>query len=114
MYWPRNSRCPDKSVSPVRSALWGPSAEGNVESCSAIWGASRLATARAENCIRSKRHIVAKEQGCPQGCGMARTDQSPLWPGVPLALAAAVLFGAAAPLAKLLLGEVVPQLLAGL
>ena len=36
------------------------------------------------------------------------------WPGVPLALASAVLFGAAAPFSKLLLGAVDPQLLAGL
>src|SRR5438270_11276234 len=48
------------------------------------------------------------------GFDMIRTDHSPLWPGVPMALAAAVLFGAAAPFAKLLLGEVEPQLLAGL
>jgi drug/metabolite transporter (DMT)-like permease len=39
---------------------------------------------------------------------------SPLWPGVPLALASAVLFGASAPFAKLLLGSTDPQLLAGL
>ena len=39
---------------------------------------------------------------------------SPLWPGVPLALASAVLFGASAPFAKLLLGSVDPQVLAGL
>ncbi len=37
-----------------------------------------------------------------------------LWPGVPLALASAVLFGASAPFAKLLLAAVDPQLLAGL
>lgn len=36
------------------------------------------------------------------------------WPGVPLALASAALFGASTPLAKLLLGEVDPWLLAGL
>ena len=36
------------------------------------------------------------------------------WPGVPLALASAVLFGASAPFAKLLLGSSDPQLLAGL
>ena len=40
--------------------------------------------------------------------------RSPLWPGVPLALASAVLFGASAPFAKLLLGSTDPQLLAGL
>jgi drug/metabolite transporter (DMT)-like permease len=40
--------------------------------------------------------------------------QSPLWPGVPLAVASAVLFGASAPFAKLLLGSTDPQLLAGL
>ena len=40
--------------------------------------------------------------------------RSPLWPGVPLALASAVLFGASAPFAKLLLGSVDPQVLAGL
>ena len=39
---------------------------------------------------------------------------SHLWPGVPLALLSAVLFGAAAPFAKLLLGVMPPQLLAGL
>ena len=39
---------------------------------------------------------------------------SPLWPGVPLALASAALFGASAPFAKLLLGSTDPQLLAGL
>jgi drug/metabolite transporter (DMT)-like permease len=39
----------------------------------------------------------------------------PLWPGVPLALASAVLFGASTPIAKLLLGDAVsPWLLAGL
>jgi drug/metabolite transporter (DMT)-like permease len=37
-----------------------------------------------------------------------------LWPGAPLALASAVLFGASAPFAKLLLGSTDPQLLAGL
>ena len=42
------------------------------------------------------------------------TTLSPLWPGVPLALASAVLFGASAPFAKLLLGSTDPQLLAGL
>ena len=41
-------------------------------------------------------------------------SRSTLWPGVPLALASAVLFGASAPLAKLLLATVDPQLLAGL
>jgi drug/metabolite transporter (DMT)-like permease len=40
--------------------------------------------------------------------------RSPLWPGVPLAVASAVLFGASTPLAKLLLGSSDPQLLAGL
>src|SRR5205823_6686334 len=48
------------------------------------------------------------------GSPMTRGDPSPLWPGVPMALGAALLFGAAAPFAKLLLGEVEPQLLAGL
>lgn len=37
-----------------------------------------------------------------------------LWPGVPLALASAALFGASTPFAKLLLGSADPQLLAGL
>ena len=37
-----------------------------------------------------------------------------LWPGVPLALMSAALFGASAPFAKLLLGNISPQLLAGL
>ena len=44
---------------------------------------------------------------------MSQTDHSHLWPGVPLALGSAVLFGAATPLSKLLLGTVDPQLLAG-
>lgn len=39
---------------------------------------------------------------------------SHLWPGVPLALGSAVLFGAIAPLSKLLLKTIDPQLLAGL
>jgi drug/metabolite transporter (DMT)-like permease len=42
---------------------------------------------------------------------MLQTDH---WPGIPMALASAVLFGAAAPFAKLLLGTIDPQLLAGL
>jgi drug/metabolite transporter (DMT)-like permease len=37
-----------------------------------------------------------------------------IWPGVPLALAAAILFGASTPAAKVLLGGVDPWLLAGL
>ena len=41
-------------------------------------------------------------------------SHSPLWPGVPLALGAAVLFGASTPLAKLLIGAVDPWLLAGI
>ncbi len=40
--------------------------------------------------------------------------RSRLWPGVPLALASAVLFGATAPFAKLLVRSSDPQLLAGL
>ncbi|MCK0210070.1 EamA family transporter [Starkeya koreensis] len=44
---------------------------------------------------------------------MART-YSHLWPGVPLALLSALLFGASAPFAKMLVGSVAPQLLAGL
>ncbi|MFZ1425316.1 MAG: EamA family transporter, partial [Geminicoccaceae bacterium] len=42
------------------------------------------------------------------------TSHSHLWPGVPLALASAALFGASTPLAKLLLGGIDPWLLAGL
>ena len=45
---------------------------------------------------------------------MPKNHHSHLWPGVPLALASAVLFGVSAPLSKLLLGTVAPQLLAGL
>ena len=40
--------------------------------------------------------------------------RSHLWPGVPLALAAAILFGASAPLSKLLIGFIDPWLLAGI
>lgn len=39
---------------------------------------------------------------------------SRLWPGVALALGSAILFGAATPLSKILLGSIEPQLLAGL
>jgi drug/metabolite transporter (DMT)-like permease len=39
---------------------------------------------------------------------------SHLWPGVPLALASAALFGASAPLSKLLIGAIDPWLLAGI
>lgn len=45
---------------------------------------------------------------------MRSVAPSHLWPGVPLALGSAVLFGATAPLSKLLLGKVDAQLLAGL
>ncbi|WP_082509897.1 MULTISPECIES: DMT family transporter [unclassified Rhizobium] len=41
-------------------------------------------------------------------------NHSHLWPGVPLALGAAALFGASAPLSKLLIGSVDPWLLAGI
>lgn len=41
-------------------------------------------------------------------------SSSPLWPGVPLALGAAVLFGASTPLSKLLIGAIDPWLLAGI
>jgi drug/metabolite transporter (DMT)-like permease len=42
------------------------------------------------------------------------TSKSHLWPGVPLALGSAVLFGASAPLSKLLIGSIDPWLLAGI
>jgi len=45
---------------------------------------------------------------------MADHYHSHIWPGVPLALGAAVLFGASAPLSKLLIGSVDPWLLAGI
>lgn len=41
-------------------------------------------------------------------------EHAHLWPGVPLALGSAVLFGATPPLSKLLMGEISPFLLAGL
>lgn len=41
-------------------------------------------------------------------------NHSHLWPGVPLALASAILFGASAPLSKLLMGAIDPWLLAGI
>jgi drug/metabolite transporter (DMT)-like permease len=41
-------------------------------------------------------------------------DRSQLWPGVPLALGSAVLFGASTPFSKLLLGTIDPWLLSGL
>ena len=45
---------------------------------------------------------------------MAHHHHSHLFPGVPLALGSAVLFGASAPLSKWLLGSVDPWLLAGI
>ncbi|MBC7637546.1 MAG: DMT family transporter [Acetobacteraceae bacterium] len=45
---------------------------------------------------------------------MTKGNFSHLWPGVPLALASAVAFGASTPLSKILLASVDPQLLAGL
>jgi len=44
---------------------------------------------------------------------MKQGRHSHLWPGVPLALTSAVLFGASTPLSKLLLASADPQLLAG-
>src|SRR5271166_4712079 len=46
--------------------------------------------------------------------GLCTQQISQLWPGVPLALASALLFGAVAPLSKLLLNTVNPFMLAGL
>ncbi|KXF75947.1 hypothetical protein ATN84_16585 [Paramesorhizobium deserti] len=43
-----------------------------------------------------------------------KNDQSPRFPGVPFALGAALLFGATAPVSKLLIGFVDPWLLAGI
>ena len=40
---------------------------------------------------------------------MQNTDRSYLLPGVPMALASAILFGASTPFSKLLLGEVDPS-----
>lgn len=45
---------------------------------------------------------------------MNKTSIALLWPGVPLALASALTFGASTPLSKLLLATIPPQLLAGL
>ncbi len=45
---------------------------------------------------------------------MSNNDHSHLLPGVPLALASAVLFGASTPFSKLLLSETDPQMVAGL
>ncbi len=44
---------------------------------------------------------------------MSKPQSSYLWPGVPFALGSAILFGASAPVSKLLLGQVDPWLLAG-
>lgn len=49
-----------------------------------------------------------------QKAGHSRLWPAHLWPGVPLALASAILFGLSTPFSKLLLGSVEPQLLAGL
>jgi drug/metabolite transporter (DMT)-like permease len=45
---------------------------------------------------------------------MNQIQNNTLWPGVPLALLSAILFGVSAPLSKLLVGTIDPQLLAGL
>lgn len=45
---------------------------------------------------------------------MANDSHAHLWPGAPLALGSAILFGASAPFAKLLVGGIDPQMLAGL
>ncbi len=45
---------------------------------------------------------------------MSESPESHLWPGAALALGAAVLFGIATPFSKLLIGQVDPQMLAGL
>ena len=45
---------------------------------------------------------------------MAKNSWSHLWPGVPLAIAAAILFGASTPLSKFLLGSIDPWMLAGI
>ena len=45
---------------------------------------------------------------------MIQKSHSHLWPGAPLALAAAVAFGASTPVAKLLLGSIDPWMMAGL
>ena len=45
---------------------------------------------------------------------MSETHDSHLWPGAALALSAAVLFGITTPVSKLLIGQVDPQMLAGL
>ena len=44
---------------------------------------------------------------------MSDNDHSHLWPGVPLALGAAILFGASTPLSKFLLSSIDPWMLAG-
>src|SRR5581483_2987398 len=62
--------------------------------------------------------VQARQNGWqPTGQGAEASaihSSHPIWPGVPLALASAVLFGASTPLAKLLLGSIDPWLLAGL
>jgi drug/metabolite transporter (DMT)-like permease len=45
---------------------------------------------------------------------MSKHSHSHLWPGVPLALGAAVLFGASTPVSKYLLGQISPWMLAGI
>lgn len=45
---------------------------------------------------------------------MSTIHDSQVWPGVPMALASAMLFGASTPLTKVLLGAIAPQMVAGL
>jgi drug/metabolite transporter (DMT)-like permease len=58
--------------------------------------------------------ILWPAQGERIGSGMTQHRSSPLLPGVPLALASAVLFGLSAPAAKGLIGTIDPWVLAGL
>src|SRR5690242_17030555 len=61
------------------------------------------------------RGIKAAGEASPVGYTRPMVRASILWPGAPLALSSAALFGASAPLAKLLLGDgISPWLLAGL
>jgi len=60
------------------------------------------------------RDVLSKQPQQDRKLNLSEISMSHLFPGVPLALGAAILFGASAPLSKLLLGSVEPQLLAGL
>jgi hypothetical protein len=71
--------------------------------------ASALRIVRAERGVFCTRfaQIASKSPVLRLDMSEFSSSRAHLWPGVPLALASAILFGASAPFAKLLLGSVI-------